>query len=132
MMERAAAPDVAALVRAIGSQAHKWLQRSGGNHGALLAGFASDRDAPPDVRDAVAEAYRLLATRLQVALRNDGHTPKQAEHRAYLVLALLEGGGDMAAICARPESFEQAVQAAARLCLITDEALPPARRHNRP
>lgn len=116
LIAKAPARSTAQRVRLAGAQMQKWMLRTGGGTLALLASFAADGDARPVVRAAVQAAYQRLASCLAGYLKADGLPARTAQERAFLVLALLEGGGLTSQACAEPRHFAAAVEHAAALC----------------
>ncbi len=119
------AQPTAQRVRRAGGQMQKWMLRTGGGTLALLASFAADGDARPVVRTAVSDAYQRLSACLAGHLKADGMPARLAQERAFLVLALLEGGGLTSQACAAPKLFAAAIEQAARLCDTTPSMEAP-------
>lgn len=84
---------------------------------ALLAGFATDLDAEPEVREAASQAYRRLSERLRQGLVQDGWPAARAATQSLVVLALLEGSGLIAQTLDQTELLTAAARQAALLCL---------------
>ena len=116
LIEHAQAPTTATRVRKVGAQIQTWMTRTGDGTLALLASFAAGGDTRPAVRVAVAEAYERLAHTLSAYLQADGLAKSLARDRAFLVLALLEGGGLTSLACQQTRLFTQAVEHAALVC----------------
>ncbi len=116
LIEHAQAPTTAARVRKVGAQIQTWMTRTGDGTLALLASFAAGGDTRPVVRVAVAEAYERLAHTLSTHLQADGLAKAVARDRAFLVLALLEGGGLTSLACQQTRLFSQATEHAALVC----------------
>ncbi len=116
LIEHAQAPTTAARVRKVGAQIQTWMVRTGDGTLALLASFAAGGDTRPVVRAAVADAYERIAAFIARYLRADGLTEAAARDRAFLVLALLEGGGLTSLACQQTRLFTKAVACAASVC----------------
>ncbi|MEO5772117.1 MAG: TetR/AcrR family transcriptional regulator [Burkholderiaceae bacterium] len=116
LIEADASASTAGLVRHVGAQCIKWMQRTGGDACALLASFAAEGGTDATLRDAVGAAYGATARLLEARLRRDGCTRAQARERAALVLILFEGAGLVSHARAEPALFASAVDHAARLC----------------
>ncbi len=129
LIDHAPAHTTAQRVRRAGTQMQKWMLRTGGGTLALLASFAADGDARPVVRAAVNDAYQRLAACLTAYLKADGLPSRVAQERAFLVLALLEGGGLTSQACGEPRHFAAAVEHAARLCEMPS-GMPPLATKN--
>jgi len=116
LIDHAQAPTTAQRVRKVGKQIQTWMTRTGDGTLALLASFAAGGDTRPVVRTAVADAYGRVVLVLTRYLRADGFTEAAARDRAFLVLALLEGGGLTSLACQQTRLFSKAAECAASVC----------------
>lgn len=104
-----------------GGRIAQWMRETAPGDGptgcALLAGFATDLDTEPEVREAASRAYGQLSERLRQGLVQDGWPPARAATQSLIVLSLLEGSGLIAQTLDQPELLAAAARQAARLCL---------------
>lgn len=122
-MLEAPAPSTAELMRAVGQRLRKWMHQTSrdGNASAcaLIASFAAEGDTAVAVAAAAREAYERVAAVIVRRLEVDGVAPRAAARdTAYLVIALLEGGGLVSQTLGEPRLFISAIERAAALCEI--------------
>jgi TetR/AcrR family transcriptional regulator, lmrAB and yxaGH operons repressor len=100
----------------LGAQLAAVMERTNHELCALFSGFVAERRSNPELGDAVARAYAMLAERFAERLRADGFTAKTALDVAQTVVMLLEGGAVLAQARQSNAPFLLAVKQAQRLC----------------
>ena len=115
LIEQAAVQDGPALMRAVGREIARWMAHTGSGACAVLASFAAEGDTAGALRDAVAAAYERIAGALAARLARWGWPRPAALQRAYIAIALLEGGGLVGQAMRQSALFDAAILQAASL-----------------
>jgi TetR/AcrR family transcriptional regulator, lmrAB and yxaGH operons repressor len=147
MIEREPAATTAAAMHGVGLRLRKWMLETSastsrsasrsvdkpadgdegrGNACALIASFAAEGDTAAAVAAAARQAYERIAAVIAGRLEAEGAPPRQARDTAFLVIAMLEGGGLVSQTLGEPRLFTAAIERAAALCLL------PAPAHSSP
>jgi TetR/AcrR family transcriptional regulator, lmrAB and yxaGH operons repressor len=116
MIEHSKARSTAGLVADIGEQLAATMERTQHELCALFSGFVAERRTQPELGQAVADAYRLLAEAFAKRLQRDGFAPKLAAQTSQTVVMLLEGGAVIAQAQQQTAPFLLALKQAQLLC----------------
>jgi TetR/AcrR family transcriptional regulator, lmrAB and yxaGH operons repressor len=110
--------STASLVRSVGHRILEWMRAtSSANEAgcAVLACLAAESEATPIVGAAVRRAYQRLGRLIAERLERENWPPRAAEDSAFLVIAILEGGGLVSRSLGEPRLYTAAVERAAGL-----------------
>lgn len=118
MVEADQSVSTASLVRSVGHRILEWMRAtSNGNEAgcAVLACLAAESEDTPIVGAAVRRAYQRLSRLIAQRLERENWTACAAESSAYLVIAMLEGGGIVSRTLGDPRLYTAAVERAAAI-----------------
>jgi TetR/AcrR family transcriptional regulator, lmrAB and yxaGH operons repressor len=116
MFETDPSVSTASLIRSVGRRLLDWMCATSSGPAvtcALLAGLAAESDDTPIVGAAVKRAYQRIARWLAARLERENWPPRAAEDSAFLVIAMLEGGGLVSRTLGEPRLYTAAVERAA-------------------
>jgi TetR/AcrR family transcriptional regulator, lmrAB and yxaGH operons repressor len=112
--------STAALMRQVGARLRTWMQHTAGEGGtgacALIASFAAEGDTAVAVAAAAKRAYQRVAAVLAGCLEDEGWSARAARDCAFMMIALLEGGGLVSQTMGEQRLFTAAIERAAALC----------------
>jgi TetR/AcrR family transcriptional regulator, lmrAB and yxaGH operons repressor len=118
MVESDHSVSTASLVRSVGHRILEWMRAtSSGNEAAcaMLACLAAESEDTPIVGAAVRRAYQRLGRLIAERLERENWPARAAEDSAFLVIAMLEGGGIVGRTLGEPRLYTAAVERAAAM-----------------